>query len=158
MKRLLLPLALALALAVPATAAAKIVVNVSIAGVKPGDSLTAVRNTLGTPSSVRNGSNDFGPYSELRYASRGLSVFSQGKRVATSIETRSARERTAGGLGVGSTLSAVRAAFRREQCSALNGKVRLCNVGALVAGRRVTTFRFTTSGKVNEVSVGVVID
>ena len=132
-------------------------VNRSIAGVKVGDTIALVRNELGPPSRLIQGRNDFGPYSQLLYTPLKLEVFSQGRRVVTHVTTKNREERTAGGLGVGSTYSAVRAAFRTEHCESAGPGQRLCNIGALRVGRKVTTFRFTNL-RVVSVSVGTVLD
>lgn len=157
MNRLLLPLTLAVVLAVPATASATIVVNVGIAGVKPGQSQAKVRSILGKPGSTSRGRNEFGNVTTFFYNVRKLEVSFQGNANVTNISTRSPDERTAGGLGVGSTLARVRAAFKTEKCFKSSSAVGLCLIGGNRIGQKGTTFRFVKN-KVNDVSIGIVID
>jgi hypothetical protein len=88
---------------VPAAGAA-IVVGVSVAGVKLGDSVATVKRKLGPPSSV------LGRNKVFNYKRRKLTIaFNKGK--ATELVTSSSRERTAKGVGPGSTLAAVGQAY-----------------------------------------------
>jgi hypothetical protein len=144
----------ACALALAAQAGATIVVNRGIAGVNLGMSQVAVRGRLGKPLRVVHGKNEFGPYTELRYA--GYVVEFQNNDTVTSVITTLARERTPSGVGVGSTWSQVRAKVRGVRCT---GKPVLgeCHVWQLLPGRTVTDF-FFTAGKVDRVVVGIVLD
>ena len=58
------------------------------------------------------------------------------------------------GIGVGSSRTRVRTAFPKADCPS----ARLCRIGNPVPGNTVTTIRFTTAGRVSEISVGRVID
>src|SRR3954454_12040053 len=84
-----------------APAGAMIQVDRGIAGARIGASRAAVRAALGTPSSTKSGTNDFGAYVRYRFAG-GLTVFFQGRTRVTSIETTGLGDRTSGGVGVGS--------------------------------------------------------
>ena len=76
----------ALLLLLPATADAMIQVDRGIGGARIGNSRGQVRAALGTPASVHNGSNDFGPFTEYRFAG-GLRVVFQGGTSVTSVVT-----------------------------------------------------------------------
>jgi hypothetical protein len=138
-------------LAAPATA--MIQLDRGIAGARLGATRAAVRAALGSPTKVIGGSNDFGPF--VRYTYRGgLRVFFQGKTRVTSVFTSGLGDRTASGVGVGSTEAAADA-LSGVKCETIAG-VRSCHTGSFLPGRRVTDFRIV-SGKVASVSVGLVI-
>jgi hypothetical protein len=138
------------ALVVAPPAGAVIVVQQGIAGIRIGMTQAKVRAKLGKPRSFKHGTNEFGKYTELRY--RGLRITFQGDRTVTSIWTSSPRERTARGIGVGSTRAAVRARVEGVRCGRGH-----CFVGRFLPGRRVTDF-FLRNGRVSAVVVGFVID
>ncbi len=146
--------ALACALWLAAAASPAIWIGHGIAGVTLGMSQAKVRAKLGPPVRVVHGKNDFGTYTEFRY--RGYVVDFQGDVKATSIVTTLARERTPGGVGVGSTWSQVRAKVPGVRCQ---GTATLgdCHVGDFLPGKRVTDF-VVRKGKVSRVVVGFVLD
>lgn len=145
----------ATALALPAAAAALVQVDKGIAGARLGNTSAQVHAALGQPASAVSGRNDFGRYLEEHYAG-GLSVFYQGSRRVTSVVTTGLGDRTAKGVGVGSTEAAVRANVPGVRCATLAGS-RSCHTHAFTPGRRVTDF-FIRGGKVTRVTVGFVID
>ncbi len=157
LRRFLLTALVAVAfLALSATAGATIVPQKSIAGIAPGMSQARVKLILGTPSRVRHGSNDFGAYTQFLYASPALHIVFQGNDAVTSISTASPKERTASGIGVGSTEAQVKAKVAHVVCKTESG-FHHCFEGSFLPGKRVTDFRFR-AGRVSEVSVGIVID
>ena len=157
--RLRLPLAGALAavaaLALPAAAPALVQVDKGIAGARLGNTVAEVHAALGRPRRVANGRNDFGSFRQETYAG-GIVVFYQGARSVTSVVTTGLGDRTAKGIGVGSSEAAVRANVPGVRCETIVGS-RSCHTGAFRAGRRITDF-FIRRGKVTRVTVGIVID
>jgi len=142
----------ALALAAPASAA--IVPQRSISGIKLGMSEKATRAKLGAPLRVRSGSNLFGHWRQLVYP-RVTIAFQSGNK-ATSLSTRSALERTASGVGVGSTLARVRAGLQGEKCKREFGLFH-CWIGRWVPGRFVTDISFKYS-RVTRITIAYVFD
>jgi hypothetical protein len=157
-RRIALPAAAAAALtaaALPAAAGAQIQVDQGIAGARIGNTVAQVHASLGRPARVQNGRNDFGRFREERYAG-GITVDYQGARTVSSITTTGLGDRTAQGIGVGSSEAAVRAKVGGVSCETISGS-HSCHTHAFTAGRRVTDF-FFRRGKVVRVSLGVVID
>ena len=142
--------ALLAALLLAAPAGAVLVPQQGMAGIRLGMTQAKVRAKLGKPASVTHGSNDFGKYTELRYP--GLRVTFQGNATVSAIWTGARRERTARGIGVGSTVAAVRARVPGVRCERSH-----CFVGKFLPGRRVTDF-FLRKGKVSAITVGFVLD
>jgi hypothetical protein len=143
------------ALALPATAPALVQVDKGIAGARLGNTVAQVHAALGRPRRVANGSNDFGNFRQETYAG-GIVVFYQGARTVTSVVTTGLGDRTAKGVGVGSTEADVRAKVPGVRCETTAGS-RSCHTHTFRAGRRVTDF-FIRSGKVARVTVGIVVD
>lgn len=149
-------IAVALALALPPDAGALIQLDRGIAGARLGNTPAEVRAALGNPGRAVRGRNDFGPFTVFRY--RGaISVTFQGRRNVTSVTIKGPGDRTARGVGVGSTEQAVERRVRGITCETLFGTTRSCHTGDFRAGTRVTDFRIR-NGKVSRVTVGFVID
>lgn len=143
------------ALALPAAAPALVQVDKGIAGARLGNTIAEVRAALGRPARVASGSNDFGRFRQETYTG-GIVVFYQGARTVTSVVTTGLGDRTAKGIGVGSTEAAVRANVPGVRCETIVG-TRSCHTGTFRAGRRITDF-FIRRGRVARVTVGFVID
>ncbi len=143
------------ALALPAAAPALVQVDRGIAGARLGNTIAQVQAALGRPASVRNGRNEFGRFRQETYGG-GIAVFYQGGRSVSSVATVGLGDRTASGVGVGSSESAVRRGVRGVRCETISG-FRSCHTGQFRAGRRVTDFSLRR-GKVTRVTVGLVID
>jgi hypothetical protein len=151
----LVALVVAIVVGTAATASATIVPQRGMAGVQLGASQANVRATLGKPLRIVRGRNEFGPYTEFRYPF-ALRILFQGNGGVSSIETRGRKERTAAGVGVGSTESEVRQRVANVRCSTLFG-LRHCYVGSFRPGRRVTDFMLR-NGRVTRIVVGFVLD
>jgi hypothetical protein len=146
--------AAACCLAFAATATSAVVPQRSIGGVALGMSQAQVRSVLGKPTRVKRGRNDFGPFAQFFY--RGYQVNFQGNDAVTQVETFLASERTARGVGVGSTRIQLRRAYPAMICE---GPLRtgFCHIGRYLPGKTVTDF-FFRNGRVWRVGVGIVID
>ena len=138
----------------PVAGVATIVPQQSIAGVRLQMSQAAVRGRLGTPIRIVRGSNEFGRFTEFRYPA--LRVSFQGNSAVTNISTTRRSERTARGVGVGSTEREVRARVRGVQCKTEFG-FRHCFLGRFLPGGRVTDFQIRR-GRVIRIDIGFVID
>jgi len=137
-----------------ASAEAVIVPQHSIAGVRLGMTEVQVRAKLGVPIRVRHGSNLFGSWRQLVYGRVDVS-FQSGKK-ATSLTTKSKLERTPSGVGVGSTLTQLRAGLKGEICKKEFG-VHHCWIGSWEPGRVISDFRLVR-GRVSVVGIGYVFD
>ena len=146
---------LAAALAAPAAAPALIQVDRGISGVRLTNSQAEVRAALGKPRRVVRDRNIFGPTLTFVYRG-GITVFFQGRRNVTAVFTTGRGDRTARGVGVGSTEQAVRNRVPGVTCDTVSG-VRSCHTNEFLPGQRVTDFRIR-NGRVNRVAVSFVID
>lgn len=143
-------------LALPSSASALIQIDRGIAGARLNNTPAEVPAALGKPGRVVRGRNDFGPFTVFRY--RGaISVAFQGRRNVTSVTIKGLGDRTARGVGVGSTEQGVERRVRGITCETFFGTTRSCHTGNYRAGTRVTDFRIK-GGKVTRVTVGFVID
>jgi hypothetical protein len=153
MRRALL-VVVAAVLALAAAGGAAIVPQKGIAGVRIGMTQGKVRSVLGAPTSAKHGRNDFGRYTQFRYP--GLVVTFQGNSSVTDVSTTRKSERTAAGVGVGSTEAQVKAKVNGVKCKTESG-FRHCYLGAFLPGHRVTDFSIKNR-RVTRVDVGRVID
>jgi hypothetical protein len=142
------------ALALAGTASPAIVTGRGIGGVVLGMGQSAVRAKLGRPVRIVHAKNEFGSYTEFRYS--GYVVDFQNNAKVTAVATTLARERTAGGVGVGSIWSQVRAKVPHVRCQGVP-LLGDCHVGDFLPGKTVTDFVFR-HGKVSRVLVGIVLD
>jgi hypothetical protein len=142
-------------LLMPASSGAIIQLDRGIAGARLGNTKAQVRTALGQPNRVRNGTNDFGPFTEFRYAG-GIRVFFQSGNRVTGVTTTGLGDRTSRGVGVRSTENAVEQRVPGVSCETFSG-TRICQRGEGLPGERITAF-FLRNGRVTRVTVAFVID
>lgn len=160
--RLLTASALCLAaLAWAGSAAALIVPQKSIAGIALGMNRTDVKAKKGEPDRIIHGSNDFGVYTQFIYRNdhgKLMATF-QGNRRATGVDTNRRPQKTAEGIHVGSTETALHGAYANLHCRTETSTFRHCWTGHFEAGRKVTDYRIGIStGLVKHITVARVID
>jgi hypothetical protein len=148
-------LILAVTLLAPAPAGAIVQLDRGIAGARLGNTKAEVRTALGQPKRVRNGNNDFGPFTVFTYAG-GIRVTFQSGNTVTGVSTTGLGDRTSRGVGVRSTEAAVEARVPGVNCDTFSG-TRICQRGEGLPGQRVTAF-FLRNGRVVRVTVAFVID
>ncbi|HEX6390583.1 MAG TPA: hypothetical protein VFZ89_14085 [Solirubrobacteraceae bacterium] len=151
--RVVLATAVALVALAPA-AQAKIVVQESIAGVKVGMSAKQVREVLGAPRSVSYPKDEIqGSFKHYDYGLTDVFITRGTSGVVFNITTRSRAQRTASGIGVGSTRKALQRAFPKAKC-----QNRYCSIGEARPGKTVTSFFLSATFRVRQVALGIVID
>jgi len=136
-------------------ALALIQIDQGIAGARLQNTRAQVRAALGPPNDTRSGMNKFGPFVQYRYAG-GIRVFFQGRQRVTAVTTTGRGDRTARGVGVGSSERTVRRRVPGVTCETTAG-FRSCHTGDFLPGQRVTDFAIR-NGRVTRVTVGIVID
>lgn len=154
MRRLSLLLAVSF-FALASDAVAMIQVDRGIAGARLGATRDEVRAALGKPAKTAGGTNEFGRWARYTYDG-GLRVFFQGRERVTSVQLTGLGDRTAKGVGVGSSEAEVTANVKDVKCETFE-TIRSCHTSDLLPGKRVTDF-LITDGKVARVTVGIVID
>jgi hypothetical protein len=125
-----------------------------IAGARIGNGKAQVRAALGKPRRAVDRNGEFGRTTTFTYRGGIRVIFLEGR--VTLATTTGRGDRTARGIGVGSTERAVKAKVPGVRCQTFEG-VRLCQRGAREAGQRGTIF-FLEGGKVTRVDVAVLID
>lgn len=134
-----------LALVAP-DAGGKLLVSRGITDARLGMTQRDLDRRLGAPDSTA----DQRSTRVLVYVRRRLVVTLLRGRV-TLVSTQDARERTARGIGVGSTERQVSGRVRGTRC-ATRARVRFCRTGSVRRGRRSTTF-LMVRGRVATVSI-----
>jgi len=142
-------------LAAAPAAGALVQVDRGLAGVRLGNSWAEVRAALGPPSSSASRRNPFGRFVRYRYAGGITVLFKSGQEV-TSVSTTGRGDRTARGVGVGSSEATVARLVRGVTCESPGG-VRSCHTGRFEPGQRVTDFTIRNS-RVSRITIGIVID
>ena len=149
----------AVVLALPASVGATIVPQKSIRGIALGMTVSEVRAAAGAPSSFRTVRDEV--LGRSRVWEYGLTTvrFDSTARTAKvlGVETTSRSERTARGVGVGSTRAAVRGRVPGVRCL-VEFDYDHCFVGRWRAGQIVTDFAISSRGRVSRVVVGRIVD
>jgi hypothetical protein len=136
---------------------ALIVPQRSIARIELTMTRPEVRDLKGEPLHVRHGTNEFGAYTIFKYDR--LKVTFQGNAGATAVFTTRRHQYTAERIHVGSTESALLAAYPNAHCSTEASDFRHCWTGKFIPGHRVTDYRIGVfTGAVKSITIGFVID
>lgn len=147
-------LALTMLAVVPPLAEAAIVVQKGIAGVELGMSQDQVVALLGQPQDKRQSGEpgvDPGVQTDFIYAD-GLTVsFVENMSGVISVSTTNSAEKTASGVGVGSSVGALKREVDRLRCDRKR-RPRECFVGRQVVGKKRTVFTMH-KGKATRVAV-----
>ncbi len=156
--------ALCLLVAGAAVAGAKIVPQKSIAGAKLGMTQMRVLDKLGEPDRSRIRTNPFSgaDFIELKYGRTWVSFSGTADSSEVwGISTKDPKERTATGVGVGSTKREVKDGVKGVKCKNEFG-VNHCYLGSFKPFTVVTDFRLKKKkgkpAKVKQVGVGLVLD
>jgi hypothetical protein len=150
MHRPLLAVAVLLGLAAPAQAA--IVLGESIGGVRIGATKPDVVKRLGKPLDRRTERTPFGKTKVLGYDKLTVTLLREGANAnVVAVRTERERDRTPGGIGVGSTRRAVARTVARVRC-----KDGFCRVGKRRRGRTITQFDLER-GRVDSVLLAKVL-
>jgi len=144
----------AIALLLPASAAARIVPQRGIAGATLDMTRTQLQDKLGKADKVQTRTSDvFGRYETWFYGHTSIDLHSTGTRKVFNMSTTSKSEKTATGVGVGSTAAQVRKGVKGVHCDNQH-----CFIGRFDPGRKVTDFILSKTGRVTRVTIGYVID
>jgi hypothetical protein len=141
-------------LALPASASARIVPQRGIAGANLDMTQPQVRAKLGKPDRVRHPKSPiFGEYTTWFYGGTSVDMFRHGDGKVFNVSTTSKSEKTASGVGVGSTAAGVKKGVKGARCDSKH-----CWVGRFEGGRKVTDFALGKTGRVTRVTIGYVLD
>lgn len=145
--RISIALAICLVMLAPSGASALVRINKGMFGVSLGQSQKQVKRKLGRPNDAERDRR----FREIDwfYDRRDLMVsFKERTRRVVSLVTTNPRERTASGVGVGSTEEEVVAGVPRVSCSTRRGR-RFC----AVFGAAAATFFGIEAGRVEVVTI-----
>jgi hypothetical protein len=137
-----------------APASAKIVVGTSIKGVELGMTKKQVVAQVGKPKKVDKFTTEFGRVKILSYGKKLTVNITAG--AVTLMRTRSPRQVTSQGVGVGSSKKQVKQFVPGVVCDNVSG-FRSCHVNDFLPGEIVTVFRLKQK-VVKSVEIGRVLD
>jgi hypothetical protein len=147
---------LAAVLLVPASASADVVPQKSIMGVELQMTRAQVKAVAGKPDRVRTRRHEIiGSVRVLTYGKTKVTIARRSGVI--SVFTRSRRQRTANGVGVGTRKRVLRRKLQNERCRNDSGFHR-CWIGRFRPGRTVTEFRLNDRNRVKSVILAAVID
>ena len=130
-----------------------IVPQTEIAGVHLLMSAAGVERVLGQPKSLKSIPDDIqGTIRRMDYGKTKVYLSATADGTVFSVTTTDRRQKTSGGVGVGSRRTSVALKVPGARCTA-----RACVVGRELAGRRVTRFSLS-QGRVTRVTLGFVTD
>lgn len=130
-----------------------IVPNAELAGVHLLMSVAGVEHVLGTPKSIRSIPDQIqSTVRRMDYGKTKVYLSATADGTVFSVTTTDRRQKTSGGVGVGSSRASVARTVSGARCTA-----RACVVGQERAGQRVTRFSLS-EGRVARVTLGFVID
>ena len=161
MRRLVIAVAALVAclLVPPAASDAAIVPQKGIRGIELGMTVAQVRAAAGSPSSFRTVRDEI--IGRVRIWRYGLTTVrfdgTAPDAKVLGVDTRSRRERTAAGVGIGSTRATVRRKISGVRCL-VEFSYDHCFVGRWRAGQVVTDFAIDARGRVSRVAVARVVD
>jgi hypothetical protein len=145
---------LLMAAVLPASASARIVPQRGIGGANLDMTQTQLRAKLGKPDKVQHPTSPiFGKYTTWFYGATSVDMFNTQDRKVFNLSTTSKSEKTTTGVGVGSTVAAVKKGVSRVQCNTQH-----CWVGRFEGGRKVTDFALSQKGRVTRITIGYVLD
>jgi hypothetical protein len=149
-----------------APAGAVIVPGKGMAGVKLGQCIEDVVAVIGEPDRTFGKTEPTGEFVEsYKYDKLGIIIrFYHGPGeclVAGEFFTAASKERTAEGVGKGTTRRTLKKKLEHVKCETFRQgkrKIRSCHIGKFTPSKRVTEFRMTAKGRVGTISVRVVSD
>jgi hypothetical protein len=149
-----------------APAGAVIVPGKGMAGVKLGQCIEDVVAVIGEPDRTFGKTEPTGEFVEsYKYDKLGIIIrFYHGPGeclVAGEFFTAASKERTAEGVGKGTTRRTLKKKLKHVKCETFRQgkrKIRSCHIGKFTPSKRVTEFRMTAKGRVGTISVRVVSD
>jgi hypothetical protein len=134
-----------------------IVPQQSLAGVHLLMSRAGVEHVLGAPKSLKSIPDEIqGTVRRMDYGKTKVYLSATEDGTVFSITTTDRRQKTASGVGVGSSERAIKRGVKAVTCAGPQ-RLRHCTVGRLLAGQRVTSF-VLTKDRVRRITLGFVID
>jgi hypothetical protein len=167
LRRAAVPLAVVLPAVFAAPAGAMIVPQDNIQGVKIGMTQQKVLDTLGDPAKTitrLGGGGGETPITTYSYLKRGMRVRfipnqANTANVAFAVEVYADRgQRTAEGIGIGSTRRAVRTKIKGAWCRRYDPSYAFCLVGSGKAHRKSTTFLLNRKNRVKTIFIAKPFD
>jgi hypothetical protein len=141
-------------IALPASASARIVPQRGIGGANLDMTQVQLQAKRGKPDKVAQPKSPiFGRYTTWFYGGTSVDMFNTGDRKVFNVSTTSKSEKTSSGVGVGSTVAAVKKGVPRVHCDQHH-----CWVGRFEGGRKVTDFQLSAKGRVMRITIGYVLD
>jgi hypothetical protein len=166
MLRILAPLTTVFSLLLVAPAGAVIVPGKGMAGAHLGQCIEEVVSVLGEPDRTFGKTEPTGEFVETYTCKKlGLKVrFFRGPGEcleAGEFFTAASKERTAEGVGKGTTRRTLKRKLKHVKCETFHQgerTIRSCHIGRFTPSKRITEFRINAKGRVGTISVRYVSD